>query len=225
MKNRKSIYTILCMVIALFSASPMFAIGTPEPDRSWYKSDGTFWLLIIVIAILFYVIYALAEVVVWSGKKKLEEKKRSGGNLGALLILGSLMFLGNTAQAQDAAAMQTAKETIWQSPYLPLYMLIAIEIAVIAYLSLMLGQLTRKEKAMSDEPIPGFISQLWEKWNYKVPIEREEEMLLEDHEYDGIQELDNSMPPCCGIYFVFHDHICHCVSVVLQYWQRADTDR
>ena len=38
----------------------------------------------------------------------------------------------------------------------------------------------------------------WEKWNYRltdaVPVERESEVMT-DHEYDGIIELDNSLPP------------------------------
>ncbi|KEO75260.1 cbb3-type cytochrome c oxidase N-terminal domain-containing protein [Anditalea andensis] len=38
----------------------------------------------------------------------------------------------------------------------------------------------------------------WEKWNHRltdaVPVEREHEVMT-DHEYDGIVELDNSLPP------------------------------
>lgn len=55
-------------------ASPAWALAPAAPDKKWFMDDTTFWILIAVAAILFYVIYALAEVVMWSGKKNGWEK-------------------------------------------------------------------------------------------------------------------------------------------------------
>lgn len=61
---------------------------------------------------------------------------------------------------------------------------------------------------------------LWEriltKWNDAVPVEREEEVMT-DHEYDGIIELDNNLPPwwkamfyitiIFGVAYLLHYHV------------------
>ncbi|MBK7650838.1 MAG: hypothetical protein IPJ20_08905 [Flammeovirgaceae bacterium] len=41
---------------------------------------------------------------------------------------------------------------------------------------------------------PSFWSTLWSKSNDFVPLEKEKEIML-DHNYDGIRELDNHLPP------------------------------
>lgn len=182
-------------VLGLIMASPMWAQTTADPGKNWFLSDGTFWLLIGVAVILFYVIYALSEVVIWGGKKKMQDRNTT--KIITLLIVSGLLFASQPAMAQDAATAVTASNTkgLLQSEYLPLYILISIEILIIAYLSLMLVQLSKKEQLEATGKSETWLSQLWEKWNYKVPIEREDEMVLQDHEYDGIQELDNTMPP------------------------------
>ena len=219
MKNTILKNKIFLAIITIFIATPVWAIGPEATDKKWYMADGTFWILVAVAAILFYVIYALSEVVIWSGKKKMDEKKNSSANV-ILFILGTAsLFYSNDVAAQSAltTAVETNKETIWNSIYLPLYILIAIEICVISYLTLMLAQLARKEKAIAEPGVKreSWIARTWNKWNYKVPLEREEEMLLEDHDYDGIQELDNGMPPWLQYIFIFT--ICFAIVYLWRY--------
>lgn len=207
MKNISNNSKILLTLSAMLLGSPLWALGTEAPDKKWYMGDGTFWILMAVIVILFYVIYALAEIVIWGGKKKIDEHKGNSTKIIALLITAGLLTLTGAANAQDAAATTTvaasSSGSIWTSPYLPLYILIAIEIVVITYLTLVLAQLTRREKIYAEGKYESPISKLWEKWNYKVPIEREKEIMFEDHDYDGIHELDNSMPPWLQYIFYF----------------------
>lgn len=68
MKNYALKNKIILAIISILFASPVWAVST----RLLIKigmDDVTFWILIAVAAILFYVIYALTEVVIWSGKK------------------------------------------------------------------------------------------------------------------------------------------------------------
>ena len=71
---------------------------------------------------------------------------------------------------------------------------------VIVQLSVLNG-LTRAikgEAVAADEtivaPEPVGLQKFWEKLTDAVPLEREEEVMT-DHEYDGIKELDNKLPP------------------------------
>ena len=50
-------------------------------------------------------------------------------------------------------------------------------------------ELTQEEKAAIVQK-----SWFWDKFNRAVPVEKEKDLLL-DHNYDGIRELDNSLPP------------------------------
>ncbi len=54
------------------------------------------------------------------------------------------------------------------------------------------GRLPEEDDDMDDEP--GFIDQLLQKLQDSKPIEAESEIDL-DHDYDGIRELDNNLPP------------------------------
>lgn len=44
------------------------------------------------------------------------------------------------------------------------------------------------------EPVESFWKRQYKRWTNVVPVEKEKEILL-DHNYDGIRELDNSLPP------------------------------
>ena len=205
MKNKKLNAGLMLTAIMLLTASPIWAQTiTTEAPRNWYLTDTTFWILIAVAAILFYVIYALAEVVIWGGQKKINEMKNKGGNLKSLVILAITLLATSNLHAQAVeVATETAKTSFWKSDYLPIYILIAIEIGVISYLALMLMQLSKAEQIASGVKHETWIAKLWDKWNYKVPIEREDELIIEDHDYDGIHELDNSMPPWLQYIFFF----------------------
>ena len=188
---------------AVLMTTPLMAQTTPAPEKNWYVHDGLFWLLIAVAVILLYVIYALAEVVIWGAKKKISDR---GNTTKILALVGTAVMLmsGNSLMAQAASAPAAAPASgLLQSGYLPLYILIAIEVLAIAYMSIMLLQLSKKEQLEATGKAETWLSQLWEKWNYKVPIEREDEMLISDHDYDGIHELDNGMPPWLQYMFFF----------------------
>jgi cytochrome c oxidase cbb3-type subunit III len=44
------------------------------------------------------------------------------------------------------------------------------------------------------KPAPSVWQRLWEQWNNLKPLEKESDIML-DHNYDGIRELDNHLPP------------------------------
>jgi cytochrome c oxidase cbb3-type subunit 3 len=75
--------------------------------------------------------------------------------------------------------------------------IIFFELIVVVYLMRLVRMFTTKEQefesALESKPEHA-TSRLWDKLNASVSIS-EEKAIMTDHEYDGIRELDNSLPP------------------------------
>jgi cytochrome c oxidase cbb3-type subunit 3 len=96
-----------------------------------------------------------------------------------------------------------------------MFLLIAIEITVKAVDTITYQLLTEEQKIkLAETTNVGFKESSWYKnlmklTNKSVPIEEEGELLLE-HDYDGIKELDNNLPP----WWVYLFYACIIFSVV-----------
>lgn len=120
------------------------------------------------------------------------------------------MFPGASGFAQDAS--QAAPKTFWDDPFnhplLPYFVVIGF-IAVVTLLVLtvsiyvirILNVLTiqaEKEKAeklgIAYLPKPTWWDNIAQRLNAAVPVSQEKDIEL-DHNYDGIRELDNHLPP------------------------------
>lgn len=136
-------------------------------------------------------------------KERSEKRAAAGGVVKALLVLVA-SGLSLSAFAQDAV---DGAAKVQKSPYIQgmlrdefyaLMSIITLEIVVIIALLFMIRTMV---KVISARPeLAGVAKKIvkrvpfWDKFNKSVAIEKEEDILL-DHNYDGIQELDNSLPP------------------------------
>ncbi|NOS90903.1 MAG: c-type cytochrome [Cyclobacteriaceae bacterium] len=120
------------------------------------------------------------------------------------------------AFGQDAAAATPAATSFLDDPLLPFYIVVGfifiialLVLTVAAYMLRVLNIMTRqaeKERAeklgIEFKEAPSMLKRLWEEWNSLKPLEKESEIML-DHNYDGIRELDNHLPPWWKWLFYF----------------------
>jgi cytochrome c oxidase cbb3-type subunit III len=128
------------------------------------------------------------------------------------LTITLLIFLPAIAFAQTAAPAAPVASTFWDDPFnyplMSVYVLsftvfvvalmaMGMVIKVIRYLNMNLEK-EIMEKARREGKVyvaePSMWETFWERMNASVPVAKEKSIEL-DHNYDGIRELDNHLPP------------------------------
>lgn len=120
-----------------------------------------------------------------------------------LTVLGLLVV--PAAFAQGTAGTTTYADFM-------LYVVLAVLVVMIAILMVVMGQVIMLYQKITTESLPAevraestplFSPGWWRKFvGFSTPLSKEEKILLAGHEYDGIHELDNRMPPWLQFMFV-----------------------
>lgn len=176
------------LVAAVAGAQETTAAAAPAAAAPASPDNTVLYLLVTACAILLVAILLLSNVFLKLTAMAFD--KRAGKTLGVLLlVLGA-----NTLFAQDTAA----------KPYqLPIRfdllvgtIVMVLELIVVLFMLKRISSLlteisgeTKEEKTFSIQ-----LPHIFDNINASVAIEKEHDILL-DHNYDGIRELDNSLPP------------------------------
>lgn len=217
---KQFIYTI-CFLLVSFSGFSNNSVATTEKlVTNWEKP---FYLLIFLGIFLLFVIYTLAGSIksllksdYYRGKLiEKEEKRRKNSAIKTILLVA---FIPSLAHAQGSS--YPIPEAIPQSWFWMVLLIDIILLGVVLYLRKLFYQLmaeVREQKQKSTQEAPVLSTAKINKLlTDAVPIEDENDILL-DHEYDGIQELDNNLPPWwkwgfyvsifIGVLYLFNYHI------------------
>lgn len=158
--------------------------------------------LVALMLILLLTILLLGNVVIQLShalRDKMRTDRKNKGIAKALILLAFTGLSSVGAYAQDAAAPVSQPSVIAGMASGDFYLLAAIILlemlvlmALILIVNVLIKQLRAKEMAASEvKPVE---VNFWDRFNAVVPIEKEQDIML-DHDYDGIKELDNSLPP------------------------------
>lgn len=157
-------------------------------------------ILLLVIGILSGAMRGFSETLVQQYR---QQKDKLAGKAAVLVLL--LMSVSMSAFADGAVKAQAAKPMISGVSDTESYLMIifiSLELLVIFGLLYNIASLKKKiDENGGKMSLPAeYVAQqakkswFWDNFNAAASLEREKDVLL-DHNYDGIQELDNSLPP------------------------------
>ncbi len=189
------------MAVAFTLLSPGISFAQEaiaKADQPTLFNNALFLTLVVTIALLFFIILGLSRVIISLADYKLNELKSSGQAGKIASIIAVIFFMGTANSfAQEAAAAATTIDEgfggISSGLFYSLLAVVAVEVLVIGILMSSIRIMLKKqneELAEEEEPKVSLLDSL----NASVAIEDEGDIML-DHNYDGIKELDNNLPP------------------------------
>lgn len=193
---------------------------------SSYFSNALFNTLLVVIILLLVLVIALSSSIrniIESEyfRERYKKMRDSQGGKTLALLLFSLLTLESQAQAKAAALVDDRIGGLDQFTFYFMVSMIGLEVIVVILLLGVLRNYTRNELNVSMEPeakaAPAKAERtLMDVLNASVELDKEQEIML-DHDYDGIKELDNNLPPwwkygfyftiLCAFIYLVHYHI------------------
>ncbi|MCD6065058.1 MAG: cytochrome c oxidase subunit CcoP [Flavipsychrobacter sp.] len=197
------LFALLLLPVIAHAAEPASAAATNESGSLnvvLISLVTLIFVLLIVVGILGNVLRQLGFV--YLDKVKTERKNSVAvKSLLVLLGLGGISWSANAQAAAETAqaatpALPTSYSGIPANEFYLLLGAIGLELIVITALILSIRTVVRLlSKKPELKPIAEAIVRrsFWDRFHNVVAIEKEEEIML-DHDYDGIKELDNSLP-------------------------------
>ncbi len=196
------------LVSGSFIAQAQNAAPVATPAAASPSNDLMQFFLLAIITVFGIVIFRMAQVVALLSKQLIEkDKAKSTSKLASiLLLLAAFSVLSNGAFAQEATTAAESTISFAGVSGVNMYVLVAalvVEIFAIFYLGSLINSLHKRvfdikvleTKAVKKSLLPSWWHDLDKKvLTQAIPVEREADILL-DHDYDGIKELDNALPP------------------------------
>lgn len=198
-KKIASFLTLIIMSPLVVNAADAAAATADKPEASSFNA-----MLIVLVSlslILLLAIFILGNTLLQLSlayRDKLREK-RSGVTSKLMLLLLGATLASHSVMAEDAAPAPVQKfiSGLPSDKFYALIGIVGLELLVIIALVLVIRTMVRIMSGKAEvEAVRALAPKVsfWDRFNKVVPIEKEKDIML-DHDYDGIRELDNSLPP------------------------------
>ena len=200
MNKLNTIARIILPAVILLLYTPLTRAQVAAPAAP-AQNSGQFVLTVVVMVavILAFVIWGMGQVLITLARQ-VTEKQKEKKTLPVLMLIG-FMLLSGAAQAQDAATPAAASSLyggLSSATFWSFMTVVIVEIFVIFFLLVLIKRLQTELLPPKAKKVSSLVN-WWKNMDKKIftraiPVEKEADALL-DHDYDGIQELDNSLPP------------------------------
>ena len=208
LKNKNNFLLLLASLVSVASIAQTNTIAL-KPTTTNYMEG----LMITVALLLVVVVWILAQVLMMVSKKAVEISKQGASKamMIFIVVMGSLFSKNLSAQTNSVIADSTKAVTtdfyggLSYNTFWTMASVIFLELLVVFLLVLFIRNIFRAIHPIEKIIVAGKVqtdSWLVKTWHQldkqfftkAVPLEKEADMLL-DHNYDGIKELDNALPP------------------------------
>lgn len=222
MKIFQNIKNKLAIALLVFLPALGFAQDESQQTTNTVFSNALFNTLLGAIIFLLIIIIALTSVIKnISVSDFIKQKPDSGNNKGTstLLIIG--FSLAAFSSYAEGASAETSNWLIGGLTYGTFFTLVGVILLEIIFLINLIGVIKKLIGPSIVKPDAQVVPKqqeknIFDKLNASVEIENEAEIML-DHDYDGIKELDNNLPPwwkygfyitiLFAIFYLVHYHI------------------
>lgn len=208
LKNKNTFLLLLASVVSV-SAFAQPALLPAKPEATNYMQI----LMITIASLLVVVIWILTRVLLMVAQKAVEVSKSASKVMMIFVVaMGSMfsthLFAQNTTAIGDTTTRAVSVNFyggVSYNTFWTMTTIIFLELLVIFLLVIFIKNIFRSIHPLKKKIVAGkvisdswFLS-TWHKLDKQfltkaIPLEQEADMLL-DHDYDGIKELDNALPP------------------------------
>jgi len=215
----------LLLPVLVSAATTGSADGGNNGDIVMYSLTGLMIILLMIIALLATTLRQLGDVL----KDRYKEQKHNNSGIAKslllLLALGFSAFHTFAAETTEKVAATVAAPLVKGVMDSDIYFLLGILVfemiiifVLMYHIKRFLVEIRKKPEELLAASAAPEKSWFWDNFNAAVSIEKEKDILM-DHDYDGIRELDNSLPPwwkygfyltiIVGCIYIYRFHVSH----------------
>ena len=237
----RSLKKYAAVLAGLLLMAPAWAAG-PSPENLLYNPLAillicVMFILLIAIAILANILIGAADISLLRWKKtKEDEKKPVAGKIVATfigLMISSVLFAQETTvKARTASIIGGLPSSVFYAMIIIVFAELLVILALLINVRLLIK--SQKEKLTVADMLKAVTKKpkisWWSRFNKFKPIDQETDIDL-GHEYDGIRELNNRLPPwwIYGFYltivfaavYLWRYHVSHTAPLGVEEYQIA----